>query len=383
MGDWELLFLVLGAIYLSECVVWIPRGTVALASIWGRRYSPRAPIGVLGNSRGGFVLAFPLPPFGSVLHSRGFPFSVSGEGVLSFVSASLDPNGRVEETVRFVAFEGLAEGSIKAREKWLMIDGARFVSCGSDASARHWAGVLRSIAAAKPRARVKVIEEAIAASMDTAAIGADLASLRRSSRYPRIAAHWVFAQLFLVLPAMVYVSELEPNWIRYAASLAGSTVLTVLAFHLAHRRLFPGDGGDRWVQNMLMLAPPSAIRAHDRLGRRMFVDRHPLAVARVVCRPAELETFARRALLDLRAPVAPVCPLEDAAAIAVEADFRARVLRAVERSIAEAGLDVTALAKAPERSDPGSVAFCPRCRAEFAKVDAQCESCGGLALTAF
>ena len=55
MTDWQILFIVLGAIYLSECIVWVPRGTVALASALGRRYRPSPPFSFIGNDNGGFA----------------------------------------------------------------------------------------------------------------------------------------------------------------------------------------------------------------------------------------------------------------------------------------------------------------------------------------
>jgi hypothetical protein len=380
--DWQLIFLLLGAIYLSECIVWVPRGMVAMVSALGRKFRPSAPFSFIGNNNGGFIISFPLPPLGASLLVRGMPFSVSSEGVVSVVSTSLDSNGRSGFTdPRFVLFEG--QHTIKRRDKYVMIDGEKFVACGSEASARRWTELLKTLLEAKPKARAKIIDKAIAESMDHERILALKIKLGRWSWPVRTAANFVFLQLFAILPAMVVLPHLEAQWARYAIGLGISTLWAIIVFFFAHRSLFPAERGERWIQSFTMFVPTAAVRAQDRLGRRAFLDHHPLAVARVLCKPRELENFARHVLLDARTPIAPACPIDDEKAAAIEADFRARLLRAIEKSIADAGLSVEVLARAPAKLDPSAVAFCPRCRAEFSNAGASCETCGGLALTSF
>ena len=52
MGDLESLLLVLAAIYLSECAVWVRRGAVALHSYRGRTWHLWHPGTLLGNALG-------------------------------------------------------------------------------------------------------------------------------------------------------------------------------------------------------------------------------------------------------------------------------------------------------------------------------------------
>ena len=82
MSDLELLFLVLVVIYGWECACWVRRGSVALRTWFGRRWRLAHPGELLGNQRGGFVFAPPLPPLGTVLTGNQYPLSLSAEAAL-------------------------------------------------------------------------------------------------------------------------------------------------------------------------------------------------------------------------------------------------------------------------------------------------------------
>ena len=73
MSDLQVLFLVLVLLYGWECACWVPRGSVVFSTWWGRRWRMIHPATLLGNARGGFVFACPLPPLGTVLTGSHIP----------------------------------------------------------------------------------------------------------------------------------------------------------------------------------------------------------------------------------------------------------------------------------------------------------------------
>ena len=101
-------------------------------------------------------------------------------------------------------------------------------------------------------------------------------------------------------------------------------------------------------------------------------------MARSVCRPDEFRRFARERLADLRWPLRPVCEVEDEAARRTEEWFRELLLEETERFLKRAGLDPDELLAPPKPDGETSVAYCPRCDAQFAVADAVCEACGDL-----
>src|SRR3954447_2009772 len=104
MTDLQLLFVVLAVIYFWECACWLPRGSVAFLTWFGRRWRQAHPAGLLGNQRGGFVIAPPLPPLGSLLVANQFPLSLSPDGVLAYVAPTVNPGGRPPQSGAFIAF---------------------------------------------------------------------------------------------------------------------------------------------------------------------------------------------------------------------------------------------------------------------------------------
>lgn len=64
MSDSDVLFLILAAIYLSECILWVPREAAAFLAPFGRRAHLRRPSFTLGWSGTGPLLRNPLPPLG-------------------------------------------------------------------------------------------------------------------------------------------------------------------------------------------------------------------------------------------------------------------------------------------------------------------------------
>src|SRR5574341_93114 len=143
MGDLESLLLVLAAIYVGECAVWVPRGSVIFTR-WVRAQFQLRHVGLLtGNQRGGLWLAHPLPPLGTVFLNLPFPFSVSEHGILGFTAASLDPAGKPVQSGRY--FELADVRMVTAQGREVLVNGEHFLKVRSPVLARHWAGWLDTL----------------------------------------------------------------------------------------------------------------------------------------------------------------------------------------------------------------------------------------------
>src|SRR5207302_9775862 len=116
MGELQRLLLVIALIYLSECMVWVRRGAFAFGTWWVRNFHLRHPSALLGNQRGGLLLANPLPPLGTVFVSQLIPLSLSPEGVFAYTSACLNPAGRPWQTAKYVRFEDILEVAVEGRK---------------------------------------------------------------------------------------------------------------------------------------------------------------------------------------------------------------------------------------------------------------------------
>src|ERR1051326_4679511 len=134
MGELESLLLILGLIYLSECLVWVRRGVLAFGSWRGQNFAPRASGTWLGNQHGNLLLSNPLPPVGTVFIVPDLPLSLSPAAVFAYSSVCLDPNGRPWHTARHVSFGEIR--NVVADGRKLFVNGEVFLKAPSTYSAR-------------------------------------------------------------------------------------------------------------------------------------------------------------------------------------------------------------------------------------------------------
>jgi hypothetical protein len=382
MGELEGLLLVLTLIYLSECLVWVRRGALAFGNAWGKQFRIRHPGALLGNQRGGLLLANPLPPLGTVFLCPCFPLSFSPDAAFAYSSSCLNPAGRPAQTARCLPFQEIRAVGVDGRN--VLLNGSIFLRAASSFSARHCGEWLRRLQKLPRPGRAETIKRMIRDSFAADVIARQVEEFRRRARPIRFLSNGLFVYLFLAVVPLLWRFGFGPFGLWLLAGMLAQTVTIACLFRRAHGALYPGGEEERFTPFLTMLlAPPTAIRAPDLLGRHLLERFHPLAVARVLCPPPVFKGFAREWLLDLCYPLLPVCPTNDPAALAAEQWFRAAQREAVERFVRQADLDPDALTAPPEPAEPTNRSYCPRCRAQFVMGEGRCEDCGGRTLEHF
>jgi len=382
MGDLPGLLLVVAVIYGLECLVWVRLGAVAFSRYWGRRWQLRQPGNVAGNRRGGFLLAQPFPPLGAFFIARQFPISVSPEAMFSYVSACLNPVGRPPQAGQFFRFRDVRV--IRADGKTVVVNDAPFFRAGSHVRARHLSRLFRRLQESPEERRATLIRQTLLETLDTKAITEQLESFRKHARPLRVFANILFGYLFVLAPLWVWQYGFGHfGWALLIGLFAQTATIAVL-FRRAHKAMLPLGDEERFTAFLIMLlAPPTAIRAQDLLARHLLENFHPLAAARVLCPPGTFKAFARAVLLDLRFPMLPICPDNETSPCATEQWFRTAWLGAVEEFISDAGLSPTDLTAAPAAMDQENRSYCPRCGAQFITIAGLCPDCGGRSLEPF
>jgi hypothetical protein len=186
--------------------------------------------------------------------------------------------------------------------------------------------------------------------------------------------------MFFVLIPIVYwaVGGKAPFFAMLGAGWALMAAGAVLFFR-THRRLAPMRVTERWQHAILCgLIPQHALRTSEIFARDCLATFHPLAVAIAVQKQDQVRDFAARVWRDAVHPL----PLEaDPTAVAAAGEFHEKFyLPALEAAIIHAGFDPADLL-VPSESDTLAEGYCPRCHTGFAKIDAPCQDCGGLACT--
>ena len=382
MGEVESLLLVLALIYIGECFIWVRRGGLGFGSWWGRTFHILHPGALPGNQRGGLFPANPLPPLGAVYFSQLIPMSLSPDRAYSYSSASLDHAVRPVQTPRCLPYEAILDVEVRGRK--VLVNGEAFFAAISGVSAGHWASRLNLLRKLSLPARHKEIKGFLCADLDVEKASRQVQDARPLTRPVRILSNTLFIYLFLVVVPLVSRFGFGLFGLWLLAGMLVQTVSIAFLFRRAHLALFPESGDERLKAFLTMLlAPPVAIRAPDLLALHLLEKSHPLAAAKVLCRPRTFQNLARRVLLDLRYPFLPVCPTTDAAAVAAEEWFRAAALETIEGFVQRMGFPPKDLTGPPARADQTNQSYCPRCDAQFVIASGNCPDCGGRALHRF
>ncbi len=382
MSDLQFLFLVLAALYGWECACWLRRGSVAFTTWLGRTWRVTHPGALLGNQRGGFIFAAPLPPLGTLYSANQFPLSLSPETALAFVSANVNPGWRPIQSGRKLALDVLRE--TRADGKKVLVNGEVWLATPTPGYARFVSSQLSQLAKLKPERRERAIRELAEASLDTQAIENRCQTFRTQSRLLRWLGNALFAYVFAVVPTVFWFVGLGLSWLWLLIGLLTLAVTTATLFRRAHASLYPTADDERFTHTLtIALSPANAMRAHDALSRPLLETFHPLAVAKVLLPPASFRTLARRMLLDLRYPALPSCPSDDREAREAEKYWRDVVREAAEEMLKRSGTQPEELCRPPKPADESCQAYCPRCGAQFTSAEGCCADCGGLALARF
>jgi len=382
MGELQGLLLVVGIIYLSECLVWVRRGAMAFARGWGKSSKIRHPGTLAGNQRGGLLLTNPLPPLGDIFIVAQFPLSLSPEGAFAYFAPCLNPAGRPVQTTKYASWDNLHPLQIDGRK--VFAAGAVFLTTVSTFAARHAGDLLQRIRKLPKANRTSAIHKALSESLDTRKMSERLREYRKRSNPIRLLANLLFVYLFLVVPPLIWHFGFGVLGLCLLLGMLAQTVTLALLFRNAHKALYPDGGEERFKPFLTMLlAPPAAIRASDVLGRHLLEAFHPLAVARILCPPNRFRDFARQTLIDLRYPLFPVCPATESAPVETERWFRETTLAVVEEFLQKEGFKVNELVAAPKPADAANLSYCPRCGTQFVTRQGTCADCGGRPLEPF
>jgi hypothetical protein len=382
MTELQLLFLIFTLIYLWECVCWINRGSVGFLTWFGRRWRIAHPASLVGNQSGGFILAHPFPPLGSVLIGNQYPLSISPDAVLAYVATCVNPGARPAQSAKLFKFEDIRKA--EAIGKKVRVNGELLLKVSSPIYATHVAEQLNELAKLAPAKREAALKEMARDRFDAKAIGKQWEKFREESINVRTLTNWLFIYLFIFVPALIWRFGFHMTWPSLLVGLLGFTLATAIFFRRAHKIFYPAAEDDRFTHFLtILLSPATTIRAHDTLSRPLFEPFHPLAIAKVFCKEHEFRAYAATILREIRHPALPLCPNNAPAAQEAERFSRTLLEETVEEFLKKNNVSLKKLLRPPEPSDPTCISYCSRCLAQFTTLSGKCDDCGGLPLIPF
>lgn len=103
-------------LYLSECWVWVRRGSVLIRSGFSGSFTVVHPSYTLGNARGGWALLNPLPPLGTAFLCHQWPLSLTKNLTCSYVAHAVNFRERPAQVPRAVPWDDVRDVSRSGSE---------------------------------------------------------------------------------------------------------------------------------------------------------------------------------------------------------------------------------------------------------------------------
>lgn len=191
---------------------------------------------------------------------------------------------------------------------------------------------------------------------------------------PLLAPCWVmFIYLTLLVPTALLLSVVPYAWIVLGASLAVVQVWLNVTFWLAYRALHPEHPWSA-LHHMFtfLLFPPAAVLACERVAAEAIDGIHPLTAVMALLPADEARRFVARRLREWQYPLAGEDGLPAAEQLAAFREFAFAALPGLAGEVAP-----------PVAGGPDSVAYCPRCLAQFTAAGGECPDCPGVGVRAF
>ncbi len=376
LTDTELIFLVLAAMYLSECVCWLPGEAVCLSSAFGRYRFLRS-LPPFKNERGQLVLANPAP-FASSFICEPWPIVMDATGIV--VPAGYRSGGKQSALPAWLPYDEVRSVSTDGRA--ILVNRTTMASLATETHAKFVAEKLRAVCDANESDRPQVIEAILDEMTDIAAISERLLVFRQMILPLRISCTVLAVHTFVVGPLLYYVRQFawwHFAWL-YLAGFLACWLFLVFQYRKVHQAIRNETRGARvWH---LLLSPASSMRAAEALSRDLLAGSEPVAAAAALCSAVG---FAPYAGATLRSAIYPTSG-DQAIAGTVASDARSwfNNLRAarLRRAIQYAGVDADAFLHEPD--DVGDAAsFCPRCLTLYTIGEGSCSECPGVLLRPF
>jgi hypothetical protein len=374
IGEGETLLLILVLLYLSECLIWVKRESVAFVSAWGSRWRLSVPPSWMGNASGGILFLNPLPPAGRVFLSHLSPISISPSGICAFNIQTLPSEARSPyQSGQFLPFKEIKDS--RSDGAYLVINKEKFTKCATTKQAHALAKLIAAMAKAsaskrESTARTWVVKQF--AADDAAALLKESAPLIEPIQQMGVI---LFLFLFVFTPSLAFTFGAARLIIPVAAVMVALAIEIAIMFHRAHKKLYPAESSERLESLVKMiLCPPVSIRAADILTKNLLAQYSPIVLAGVLPGSGEKE-FVRGVILDLKHPLRHEVSEADA-----------------EKTIAwTAGEQLNACLHylkpeellAPAQREDNSIAYCPRCRCQYVVSDGECPDCPGVELEKF
>ncbi|MGB0036425.1 MAG: hypothetical protein WBP79_13215 [Candidatus Acidiferrales bacterium] len=383
MIEFSFLLVIVLLLYLVECGVWVPAGSVAFRL----PTNPKRPLRMISRrqaaARSSIVFANPFSVGGGIIVCPPLPVWISPQGVVVAPSAATnlrsDSAGRTRRA--FISFDDM--NAIEVRQKNLCVNGEPFVSTASEFQAAYFAELLKALRKKKAQDRAVEIERKLTRWFDADRAAAHLEHFSEKVLSVGMDSLALLLGIFVVMPVVVWRFGLVASWPFLLLYLVLHVAWIGRRFRRAHRDMLPLAKESRWsAMMMVLLSPPAALRATKYLAKGLAGEFQALAVAAARDSAVDFQALASWTLRDATFGADMYAGENEDASRAAQW-FRERLRAAVVALIREKGCDPEALIAPPPRESDRVQTFCPRCWSQYVVAQGTCTDCGGIVLRPF
>lgn len=377
-----LLFLVLlFLLYLSDCISWLPNGSLAVITTFGRRkcYFGHE-LSILGNAHGRLVLADPLPPITPSFASYEPPFFLSADGIVYSRKAL----SRYEGNLSCILWENIKTVSRRGAELWA--DDRLIGKCHSEAFSYYMHEHLNALLVAKPERRKRIIDQHLKVSLDLSQARAKASQFWTDSKALQQLCKILYAYLLAIVPLIVFLFGAKRSIVALLMGLVMLLSLVSIKAYRLHKSRYPLLVGARALGlARMLLCPPSAIRSLELVSKDLLCEFHPLVLIRQFAAEDYFQETAKRLLLEYEFPA--TSNEIDSQAIEgkqiVEAALKGEGAALSSFVTKELSVSLAILLSPPTPESAAACSYCPRCLSQFTVHYGDCPSCYGVKLRKF
>lgn len=359
MTDGQLLYLAFTALYLFECVRWVPeRCWIFHARNNGTSWTHSKPWGFFRARGGAVALLNPLPPFEIHTRTATCPCVPHQQGLCVW-----------DAEVKFAQHLPWETLKVQAEESVIHFTEKLHVRCLNAHDAKNCVGLIHDWKTQNEEERDQSFLKMARDKFEDKNLTEAVRHLQEQIRYHRLLSHAVFWTCFLFLPFSYW---------RFATTLPTFVVIGLLylfmfsqAFLLWRRvRRDPALHPGAWPRILsAAFFPPSSIRVIDWLSEMKIPDSHPLTLLQ---KQSGSECFHQEAARFWRESRWPL------------GDFPYRPwdgpeVEALSIFLKSAGLKTQDL-EVPPPLLTASTPYCPRCLITYAENAHECSDCTGISL---
>jgi hypothetical protein len=377
MSDGQTLYLVFCLLYLSDCFIWVRRGSIAFIGNILCGWSPKFASPYAGTSSAGIVRLNLLPPAGRVFCAYSMPISISPYAVVSHNTQTIKASSLVSGDIQQFSIDQIKD--VYRVERKVLINDIVFCKCDYFVQAESIVMLIRDLRQSSNNRRDILIREFWKKQYNLDTARSLYSKLLERSKSLKICSNTLFVFLFILSPIIKSFIGINLAIICVGVVMFLLAIVIARTFYRCHRDIFRSQKIDRIIETIKMIVcPPIAIRSADQLSINTLSEFNPLVLAYIFLCSEKFKAFSAEYLRCLKHPI--IDSSIDKQVLDVIEWQNMVLLDMTEEFLKTVKHDPEQLLFPPIPKETTSVAYCPRCLTESNNNNGECPDCVGVTL---